>query len=85
MAAGLLTCRALLSGGAAPDLWVGHSVGEITAAGLAGVLTDEEAMVLVAERGRAMADASAVTKTGMTAVLGGDRDEVLAALAGIWV
>ncbi len=83
VAAGLLTGRALLSGGAAPDLWVGHSVGEITAAGLAGVLTDEEAMVLVAERGRAMADASAVTQTGMTAVLGGDRDEVLAALAGI--
>ena len=37
-------------------------------------------MVLVRERGRAMAEAAAVTKTSMTAVLGGDRDEVLAAL-----
>lgn len=59
----------------------GHSVGEITAAVGARVITAEQAMVLVRERGRAMADASAVTPTGMTAVLGGDRDEVLAALA----
>jgi [acyl-carrier-protein] S-malonyltransferase len=58
----------------------GHSVGEITAAAGAGVITAEQAMVLVRERGRAMADAAAVTPTGMTAVLGGDRDEVLAAL-----
>ena len=81
VAAGLLTGGALLAGGAVPDLWVGHSVGEITAAGLAGVLTSHEAMALVAERGRAMAEASAITQTGMTAVLGGDRDEVLATLA----
>ncbi|KRA32327.1 MULTISPECIES: ACP S-malonyltransferase [unclassified Nocardioides] len=58
----------------------GHSVGEITAAVGAGVITAEQAMVLVRERGQAMADASAVTPTGMTAILGGDRDEVLAAL-----
>lgn len=59
----------------------GHSVGEITAAVGAGVLTAEQAMVLVRERGQAMADAAAVTETGMTAVLGGDHDEVLATLA----
>jgi [acyl-carrier-protein] S-malonyltransferase len=58
----------------------GHSVGELTAAAGARVITAEQAMVLVRERGRAMADAAAVTPTGMTAVLGGDRDEVLAAL-----
>lgn len=58
----------------------GHSVGEITAAVGAGIITAEQAMVLVRERGQAMADASAVTPTGMTAILGGDRDEVLAAL-----
>lgn len=58
----------------------GHSVGEIGAAAGAGVITAEQAMVLVRERGRAMADASAITPTGMTAILGGDRDEVLAAL-----
>ncbi len=57
----------------------GHSVGEITAAVGAGVITAEQAMVFVRERGRAMAAAAAVTPTGMTAVLGGDRDEVVAA------
>lgn len=59
----------------------GHSVGELTAAAGARVITAEQAMVLVRERGRAMAEAAAVTPTGMTAVLGGDRDEVLAKIA----
>jgi [acyl-carrier-protein] S-malonyltransferase len=58
----------------------GHSVGEIAAAAGAGVITAEQAMVFVRERGNAMAKAAAVTATGMTAVLGGDRDEILAAL-----
>jgi [acyl-carrier-protein] S-malonyltransferase len=58
----------------------GHSVGEIAAAAGARVITAEQAMVLVRERGRAMADAAAAARTGMTAVLGGDREEVLAAL-----
>jgi [acyl-carrier-protein] S-malonyltransferase len=58
----------------------GHSVGEITAAAGTGIISAEQAMVLVRERGRAMADAAARTPTGMTAVLGGDPDEVLAAL-----
>jgi len=58
----------------------GHSVGELTAAAGARAISAEQAMVLVRERGRAMAEAAAVTETSMTAVLGGDRDEVLAAL-----
>ena len=58
----------------------GHSVGEIAAATGAGVMSAEQAMVFVRERGRAMAAASAALPTGMTAVLGGDRDEVLATL-----
>ncbi len=58
----------------------GHSVGELAAAAGAGVISAEQAMVLVRERGLAMAGAAARTPTGMTAVLGGDRDEVLAAL-----
>lgn len=58
----------------------GHSVGEIAAAAGAGVISAEQAMVFVRERGRAMASASAVLPTGMTAVLGGDRNDVLLAL-----
>ncbi len=58
----------------------GHSVGEITAAAGVGVLSAEQAMVFVRERGRAMAEASAVTPTSMTAVIGGNVDEVLAAI-----
>lgn len=58
----------------------GHSVGEITAAAAAGVLSAEQAMVFVRERGRAMAEASAVTPTGMSACVGGDPQEVLATL-----
>src|SRR4051812_41887342 len=58
----------------------GHSVGELTAAAGARVISAEQAMVLVRERGKAMAEAAAVTATGMTAVLGGDRENVLAVL-----
>lgn len=58
----------------------GHSVGELTAAAGARAITGEQAMVLVRERGKAMAHAAAATPTGMTAVLGGDPEEVQAAL-----
>lgn len=58
----------------------GHSVGELTAAAGARAISAEQAMVLVRERGKAMAHAAAATPTGMTAVLGGDPAEVMAAL-----
>jgi len=58
----------------------GHSVGEITAAGAAGVLSGEQAMVFVRERGLGMAEAAALTPTTMAAVVRGDADEVLAAI-----
>ena len=59
----------------------GHSVGEFTAAAGARAITAESAMVLVRERGLAMAKASAKERTGMSALLGGDREEILAALS----
>ena len=58
----------------------GHSVGELTAAAGARVITAEQAMVLVRERGAGMAAAAATTATGMTAILGGEREDVLSTL-----
>ncbi|GAA1170338.1 ACP S-malonyltransferase [Streptomyces hebeiensis] len=55
----------------------GHSVGELAATALAGVLTDEAALELVRARGQAMAEAAAVTETGMSALLGGDPEITL--------
>ena len=63
-----------------PQVLAGHSVGEYAAAALSGALTPETALVLVRERGRLMAQASAATPTGMSAVLGGDADDVNRAL-----
>ncbi|MEU3952878.1 ACP S-malonyltransferase [Streptomyces achromogenes] len=73
VAAGLLSAAALGDiSEIAPGAVAGHSVGEITAAAFAGVLDDTAALGLVRTRGLAMADAAAVTETGMSALLGGD-------------
>lgn len=74
VAAGLLAAEALSDALAAnkPGAVAGHSVGEITAAAYAGVLGEDAALRLVRTRGLAMADAAAVTETGMAALLGGD-------------
>ncbi|MFJ6566503.1 ACP S-malonyltransferase [Streptomyces sp. NPDC091292] len=55
----------------------GHSVGEIAAAAFAGVLDAPAALRLVRTRGLAMAEAAAVTETGMAALLGGDPETVV--------
>lgn len=84
VAAGLVAARAIFPHSLDPfgraGVVAGHSVGELTAAAGTGVITAESAMVLVRERGKAMAKASSVTPTSMTALVGGDRDEVLAAI-----
>lgn len=58
----------------------GHSVGEFAAAALAGILRDEDALALVGVRGRAMADEAAKIETGMSALLGGEADDITARL-----
>jgi len=68
-------------GAVGADAAAGHSVGELAAGVLADVLGSDDAMRLVGTRGAAMASAAATEPTGMTAVLGGDEDEVLAAIA----
>ncbi|MDH6574877.1 ACP S-malonyltransferase [Kitasatospora sp. MAP5-34] len=85
VAAGLLTARALFGDEAEARKLVGavagHSVGEITAAACAGVLDAHDALTFVRERSLAMADAAALTPTGMAALLGGDPELVAAKLA----
>ncbi|MET7323948.1 ACP S-malonyltransferase [Streptomyces sp. NPDC005549] len=81
VAAGLLSAAALGDmSEIAPGVVAGHSVGEITAAVFAGVLDDTAALTLVRRRGLAMAEAAAVTETGMSALLGGDPEVSVAHL-----
>lgn len=78
VAAGLLGAQAL--GLKKFAVVAGHSVGEITAAGIAGVLSPAHSLELVRQRGIAMAKAASQVETGMAAVLGGERNEVLSAI-----
>jgi [acyl-carrier-protein] S-malonyltransferase len=78
VAAGLLGAQAL--GLSKFSVVAGHSVGEITAAGVSGILSPTHALELVRQRGIAMAKAASQVETGMAAVLGGDRNEVLSAI-----
>lgn len=78
VAAGLLGASAL--GLTKFSVVAGHSVGEITAAGVSGVLSPAHALELVRQRGISMAKAASQAETGMAAVLGGDRNEVLNAI-----
>lgn len=79
----LVALRAVLDGAGATgvvDVTAGHSVGEFAAAAVAGVFDDAAAVGLVTARARFMAEAAAATPTGMSAVVGGDPAEVLAAI-----
>jgi [acyl-carrier-protein] S-malonyltransferase len=79
VAAGLIAASQLKLG---EVVVAGHSVGEVTAAAIAGALTPAAAMSFAARRGVEMAAACAATPTSMVAVLGGDADEVVAAVIG---
>jgi len=85
LVAAAIVAASALSGGDPGDVpagaAAGHSVGELAAGVIAGVLAADDAMRLVGVRGTAMAKAAAAEPTGMTAVLGGEQDVVLAAIA----
>jgi [acyl-carrier-protein] S-malonyltransferase len=78
VAMGLITASQLTIGSRV--VLAGHSVGEVTAAAIAGTLTPSQAISFAARRGAEMAAACAATPTSMVAVIGGEVDEVLAAI-----
>ena len=85
--AGVATVAALFENAGAKSAGIagvsGHSVGEITAAVISGIFTEEEGIKFVAERGREMAKAAALETTSMAAILGGDQSEVEAKLQSL--
>jgi [acyl-carrier-protein] S-malonyltransferase len=82
VAASIVTGKLLLEGRRdAVSAVAGHSVGEFASAALAGILSDTDALTLVGVRGRAMADEAGRVATGMSALLGGELDDITKALA----
>ena len=61
----------------------GHSVGELAAAALSGAISESDALTLVRARGLEMAKAADISPSGMSAILGGERTEVLDAISAL--
>lgn len=78
LVASAIACAAEL--GVSPAVVAGHSVGEIASAQIAGIFTPADAMAFVKVRADGMATAAAATPTGMSAVVGGQSEDVLAAI-----
>ncbi|WP_326546204.1 ACP S-malonyltransferase [Mycolicibacterium sp. ND9-15] len=79
-----LTRRGLVSAQTGQEIIVaGHSVGEIAAYAIAGVISADDAVRLATTRGAEMAKACAAEATGMAAVLGGEETDVLARLEAL--
>ncbi len=70
----------LKSKGVVGDGFAGHSLGEYSAIVAAGILPFENAIELVAERGKLMSGADPEGKGGMAAVIGLDRDDLVKVL-----
>ena len=80
VALGALSAGLLMTDDGTERVVAGHSVGELTAAAVSGALSPAAAVAFAARRGAEMATACALTPTGMSALLGGDPDEVVAAI-----
>jgi [acyl-carrier-protein] S-malonyltransferase len=83
VALGVITAGALDLDSGGERIVAGHSVGEVTAAAVSGALDPVAAVAFAARRGAEMAAACALEPTGMSALLGGDPDEVVAGIEAL--
>ena len=87
VATSLACLRAVATAGVEADYVIGHSVGEYSALGAAGVVSDRQAVTLVHARGQATAAAALEHPGAMAAILGLEDEAVEALCAdieGVW-